>query len=77
MFNAHTQRWDTVEDVWVTFGYKFDSQSSNTAVNLCELDNSKNFRSTQKGKGRIWYSSRFHTSGELSDVPLEQGGSAS
>lgn len=46
--SAHP-RYDPIRDVWVTFGYNFDPQTSRTKVDLYELDN-KNFKSTRKGR---------------------------
>lgn len=49
--SAHP-RYDSVRDVWVTFGYTFDPQTSSTKVDLYELDN-KGFRSTREGRLRF------------------------
>lgn len=49
--SAHP-RYDSVRDVWVTFGYNFDPLTSSTQVDLYELDNC-GFRSTRKGRLRF------------------------
>ena len=49
--SAHP-RYDSVRDIWVTFGYNFDPQTTKTVVDLFELDNTK-FRSTRTGRLRF------------------------